>query len=277
MAMVESAHPAGAGAPEWQQRLLIIIPAYNEEMRIGATLEAYVAHFRHAGWPHFAILVVLNGCRDRTRDVVERVAVDRPEIGLVEFPAPIGKGGAIRAGFDRIEEAELIGFVDADMATPPEAFHQLLPPLREYDAVIASRWLPESRVECQPFRRRLASRVFHAIVWALLGLPFRDTQCGAKVLRREALLAVRRELFIADMAFDVNLLFLLRRAGFRILEHPTTWIDRRGSKVRLLRTSLAMFLSVVRLRLIYSPLRPLYDRNQGLFRRVHDWLVGSRG
>jgi len=256
-----------------RQRLLLIIPAYNEEGRIGATLEAYVACFRAAGWPALSVLVVLNGCRDRTREVVERARAGRPEINLIEFRRPIGKGGAIRAGFDRIEEADLVGFVDADMATPPEAFHQLLLPLRDYDAVIASRWLPGSQVECQPLRRRFASRIFHLMVQATLGLPFRDTQCGAKVLRREALLAVRRELFIADMAFDVNLLFLLRRAGFRILEHPTIWFDRRGSKVRLVRTSLAMFLSVVRLRLIYSPLRPLYERNQGLFRRVHDWLV----
>ena len=84
-------------------------------------------------------------------------------------------------------------------------------------------------------------------------MNLRDTQCGAKVMRREAVEKVHSSLRIADMAFDINLLYSLKRAGYRIREVPTEWTDKIGSKVTLFGTSLVMFLSVVRIRLIYSP------------------------
>jgi len=108
----------------------------------------------------------------------------------------------------------------------------------------------------QTWLRRLFSRAFHLLVQGLLRLNIKDTQCPAKVLHRAAVEAVHDRLQIADLAFDVNLLYALKRAGFRILEVPIEWTDKLGSKVTqsLLRSSLVMFLSVVRLRLVYSPL-----------------------
>jgi hypothetical protein len=117
----------------------------------------------------------------------------------------------------------------------------------------------------QSGKRRFVSRGFHLIVEVLFGMHIRDTQCGAKVMRRQAVERIHSALRIADMAFDINLLYSLKHAGFRILEVPTEWTDKIGSKVTLFRTSLTMFLSVVRIRLIYwpvvyrwlGPLRPL--------------------
>ena len=152
--------------------------------------------------------------------------------------------------------------MDADGATPPDAFHDLVKRIGEADCVIGSRWLPGAVLHVeQTSRRQFASRVFHRIVQYLFWMNIRDTQCGAKVMRREAVEKIHSFLRIADMAFDINLLFSLKRAGYRILEVPTEWTDKIGSKVVLGRTSLTMFLSALRIRLIYSPfykwLRPL--------------------
>jgi glycosyltransferase involved in cell wall biosynthesis len=161
--------------------------------------------------------------------------------------------------------ADYIGYVDADGATPPRAFHQLVQRLGEADCVIASRWLPGAVLHVeQSSRRQFASRVFHLIVEILFRMHIKDTQCGAKVMTRQAVERIHSNLRIADMAFDINLLYSLKRAGFRILEVPTEWTDKIGSKVALFRTSLTMFLSALRIKLIYSkiypwlrPLRPL--------------------
>ncbi|MFN7138783.1 MAG: hypothetical protein ACK4UN_05555, partial [Limisphaerales bacterium] len=111
--------------------------------------------------------------------------------------------------------------------------------------------------QSQSSKRQFASRVFHFIVQTFFRMNIRDTQCGAKVMRREAVEEIHPSLRIADMAFDINLLYCLKRSGFKVLEIPTEWTDKVGSKVSLGRTSLVMFLSVVRLRLIYSHIYPL--------------------
>jgi len=248
--------------------LLLLIPAYNEEERIGPVLRDYAAYFRahHAG--KFQIVVVLNGCRDNTRGVVQAAARDHPCVSVLEFADPIGKGGALIEGLKLAPLADLIGYVDADGATPPAAFHALVKLSDRADCVIGSRWMPGAVLhQSQTGRRQLASRVFHFIVQLLFWMNVRDTQCGAKVLRRAAVEQVHNYLRIADMAFDINLLYALKRAGFTILETPTEWTDRAGSKVVLGRTSMTMLLSVLRLRLIHSPLRWIHP----LLRPVETW------
>jgi hypothetical protein len=170
--------------------------------------------------------------------------------------------------------ADLIGYVDADGATAPAALLSLIPLTGQAECVIGSRWLPGSVLhQSQPRLRRLASRVFHAIVQVLFWMNIKDTQCPAKLVRRVAVERVHPALRIADLAFDVNLLYALKREGFRILEVPIEWTDKLGSQVTrsILRSSLTMFLSVVRLRLIYSPfyhwLRPM--------RPLEVWIYGK--
>lgn len=242
--------------------LLLLIPAYNEERRIEPVLRDYARFFQENYRGKFQIVVVLNGCTDNTLGVVQKVAAEFPAIGALDFKEPIGKGGALIEGLKLTGHAELLGYVDADGATPPHAFLDLVRHMDKVDCVIGSRWKPGAVIlQSQSGRRQFASRAFHFIVQLLFWLNIRDTQCGAKVMKREVVEKIHDHLRIADMAFDINLLVSIKRAGFRILEVPTEWTDRAGSKVVLFRSSLTMFLSVVRVRLIYSPfykwLRPL--------------------
>ena len=266
--------------PVTEPSLLLLIPAYNEERRIEPVLRGYARYFQHNYHGKSQLIVVLNGCRDNTRGVVEHVGKDFSNVGLLDFPEAIGKGGALIEGLKLAPVADVIGYVDADGATPPAALHDLVKRIGEADSVIGSRWLPAARLHVeQSGKRRFASRGFHFIVQVLFGLGIRDTQCGAKVMRRQAVERIHSALRIADMAFDVNLLYSLKRAGFRTLEVPTEWTDMIGSKVSLLRTPLTMFLSVVRIRLIYSPfykwLSPLRPLEAWVYRKLRAPLPKS--
>jgi len=245
--------------------LLLLIPAYNEEERIGPVLREFGRYYRDNYRGPFELVVVLNGCRDNTLGVVQEVSREYPFIRHLNFQAAIGKGGALIEGLKLAPAADLVGYVDADGATSPEAFHKLAKLCTgDVDAVIGSRWLPGSVLhQSQTWVRRRFSRAFHLIVQLLFWMNLEDTQCPAKVMRRQAIERVHPQLRIADLAFDVNLLYVLKREGFKLIEVPTEWTDQVGSKVTqsLLRSSLVMFLSVVRLRLVYSPfyswLKPL--------------------
>ncbi len=254
--------------------LLLLIPAYNEERRIEPVLRDYAGYFQQNYRGQFQLVVVLNGCRDNTLGVVQRVAADFPFIKVLEFKEPIGKGGALIEGLKLASLASLIGYVDADGATPPRAFHELVKRAGEADCVIGSRWVPGAVLHQEQTRKRqFASRAFHLIVQCLFWMNIRDTQCGAKVMRREAVEQIHSNLRIADMAFDINLLYSLNHAGFRIIEVPTEWTDQAGSKVTLFRTSLVMLLSAVRIRLIYWPwiyrwLRPLRPLEGWVYKKL---------
>jgi glycosyltransferase involved in cell wall biosynthesis len=243
--------------------LLILIPAYNEEARIEPVLRDYAQFFQKNYSGKTQILAVLNGCTDGTLGVVRRVAAEHFNVGALEFREAIGKGGALIEGFKLAPLADFIGYVDADGATPPQAFLDLVKRTGAADCVVGSRWLPDSVIhQAQTGNRRFASRVFHFIVQMLFHLNIHDTQCGAKVMKREVIEKIHPSLLIADMAFDINLLVAIKRAGYKILEVPTEWTDKAGSKVTLGRSSLTMLLSVIRIRLIYWPwiyklLRPL--------------------
>ena len=241
-------------SPTKSPSLLLLIPAYNEENRIEPVLRDYAAYYREAYDGQFQLVVVLNGCRDNTLLVVKKVAQDFPQVSWLDFPAPIGKGGALIEGLRLAPLGDLIGYVDADGATAPKAFHDLVKLWERADCVIASRWLPGAVLrQQQSGKRQFASRAFHTIVQALFRLNIKDTQCGAKVMRRQVVEKIHPSLRIADMAFDINLLYAIKRAGYSILEVPTEWTDKMGSKVVLGRTSLTMLLSVIRLRVIHSP------------------------
>ena len=253
--------------------LLLLVPAYNEEQRIEPVLRDYAQYFRTHYTGKFQMVVVLNGCRDDTLGVVQRVAREHGCVSALEFRDPIGKGGALIEGLKLAPLADLIGYVDADGATPPRALHELVRRAGEADCVIASRWIGGAVLhQSQTGKRRFASRVFHLIVQLLFWMNVRDTQCGAKVMHRAAVEAIHSSLRIADMAFDINLLYAFKRARFKILEVPTEWTDMVGSKVVLGRTSLTMLLSVIRLRLIHSPfyglLQPLRPLEIWLYRKL---------
>jgi glycosyltransferase involved in cell wall biosynthesis len=238
--------------------LLLLIPAYNEEQRIGPVLREYARYFRENYSGPVNLTVVLNGCWDNTLGVVQQVAVDYPEVHALVYAAPIGKGGALIEGLRLAPTADLVAYVDADGATGPAALADLVKRCGEADCVIGSRWIEGAVLhQSQTGKRQFASRVFHLIVQGLFWMNIRDTQCGAKVMHRSAVEKVHSSLCIADMAFDINLLYLIKREKLKVLEVPTEWTDKAGSKVALGKTSLTMLLSVLRLRWIYSPFRGL--------------------
>src|SRR5882672_6117027 len=209
--------------------LLLLIPAYNEEARIEPVLRKYADFFQRNFKGKFQLVVVLNGCRDNTLSVVQNAAKEFSSIEWMDFPAPIGKGGALIEGLKLAGHADIIGYVDADGATGPEAVLKLIPHLEKADCVIGSRWLPGSvLLKAQPKFRQIVSRCFHLVVELLFWLHIKDTQCPCKLMRREAAEKIQRELLIADLAFDVNLLVALNRAGFHIIEVPIEWMDVVG-------------------------------------------------
>ena len=256
--------------------LLLLIPAYNEEARIEPVLREYATYFQKNYTGKFQLVVVLNGCRDNTLGVVQRVGQEFKSIGALNFPEPIGKGGALIEGLKLEPGADLVGYVDADGASPPRALHELVQLTNKADCVIGSRWLPGAVLhQAQTRLRRFTSRCFHLIVELLLHMHIKDTQCPCKVIHRTAVEKIHSSLRIADLAFDVNLLYSLKRAGFTVLEVPTEWTDKIGSKVTssLFRSAFTMFLSVVRIWLIYSPrlyplLRPLKPLEGWIYKKL---------
>jgi len=255
--------------------LLLLIPAYNEEARIEPVLREYAQYFQNNYEGRFELVVVLNGCRDNTLGVVQHVARDFSCIRAENFADPIGKGGALIEGLKLAPAADVVGYVDADGASPPRALHELIKLIGQADCVIGSRWLPGAVLhQAQTRLRRFTSRCFHLVVEFFFWMHIKDTQCPCKVIRRAAVERIYSSLRIADLAFDVNLLYSLKHAGFTILEVPTEWTDKIGSKVSssLFRASFTMFLSVLRIRLIYSPfyrwLRPLRPLETWIYKKL---------
>jgi glycosyltransferase involved in cell wall biosynthesis len=225
----------------------VVIPAFNEELRIGRTLRRYAT--RLSGWE---IIVVLNGCTDRSAQIAKAAAADHPGIRIVEIGARAGKGGALARGLG-LARGDVVAFTDADGATDPAELARLCDLVGPADAVVGSRWLPGADVVVpQPLIRRAASRVFNLLVRVLFGLRFTDTQCGAKAFRAQTLHSILPEVETANYAFDVDLLLALQRSGASVVEVPTRWRDVDGSKVRLVEGAIKMLFAVMRLRLRHS-------------------------
>jgi len=226
--------------------ICIIIPAHNEEKRIGRTLEAYASYFQQHPFS-VQFLVVLNACTDTTRSVVEKVQQVHSSISLLDLK-PGGKGFAIRQGFQHALQtsADLIGFVDADMATSPEEFDKLIRACVDVDGVIASRYMPGSIVvPPRPFIKRWGSKLFYEpLVSLLFGMRYYDYQCGAKLFKRSVIEAVTPELTIDHWAFDVELLYVCKKHGFTIKEVPTEWHDQADSKLNIGRSGIKMISSL---------------------------------
>ena len=255
--------------------VLLLIPACNERARIRPTLSEYAAYFRDHYQGPWEIVVVVNGSTDDTLDIVKQMAGEFTNLRWIVIPERVGKGGALIEGLKLASQAEVIGYADADAATTPESLVRLAALCQNYDCVVGSRRVAGSVIhQFQPSHRQFASKVFHLIVQVLFGMGIHDTQCGAKFLRREMVLKVHDQLLIADMAFDVNLLYAIKRAGGRIIEAPVDWTDHIGSTVSYFRTSLVMFLSVVRLRLFHSPcyrwLRPFSPLEAWVYRALRN-------
>jgi len=240
------------------KKISIIIPAHNEEKRIEETLKDYFVFFEKLKKKNildFEIVVVLNGCIDNTKKAVERYK--NKKLKILEFEKP-GKGSAIINGFKYSlkKDFDLIGFIDADGATPPEAFYDLIKNIKSFDGVIANRWDKRSKIKTkQTVLRRTMSRSFNLIVRSLFLFPHQDTQCGAKLFKRELIEKILAKLGSSEWNFDVDLLFYARRERAMIKSLPTEWNDKKESKINIRKTPFRMFFSALRLRLVHSPFK----------------------
>lgn len=258
--------------------LTIVIPAYNEELRISKTLDLYLQYLKTHFKSKYEILVVLNGCKDKTLDIVKQYSTNNGVIKYINIGAAIGKGGALTEGF-KAATGDIIGFTDADASTSPKMFlklYNILNHLNQIDCIIGSRNLPQSVVLGRTSSRKIMTSGFNFGVNFLFNLGIKDTQCGAKLLRKSMLKKVVNNLSIANMAFDVNLLVDIKNNGGHTLEVPIVWEDSEDSTINNpVKTSLAMALSVVRLRFIYSPLKFLYPTVNFIFRPFYNLLIDN--
>lgn len=231
----------------------IVIPAWNEEKRIGRTLEEYGKFYKKVT-EKAEILVVINNTQDRTEEVVREYMKKFSNIRFLNFKRG-GKGFAIIEGFKYALEKkfDLIGFVDADCSTSADSFYDLVKKIGDSEGIIASRYLPGAVIKPkQPFSRIIASRIFNFLVRSLFFFNFRDTQCGAKLFTKKSLEKVIDRLKITLWAFDVDILYNMKKEGFSVKEIPTTWKDSEESKINLKKASIQMFFAVIQLRLMRS-------------------------
>lgn len=235
-------------------RISLIIPAHNEEGRIGITLNRYLRIFPAKFGNDFEIIIIINNCNDRTVDVVQDFCKSSPNLRFKNFDFPIGKGGAIIEGF-KLAKGEYVSFVDADGSTGPYDFLRVMRGIGGNDGAIGSRWLIDSKKIDQPFSRKIVSRGFNILVRVLFRFPYRDTQCGAKIFRKESIDCLLLDLGISGFSFDVELLYLLHKKGFKIIEIPIRWKHFGKSSLDMRKAIPLMFLSVVRLRIMESRLR----------------------
>jgi glycosyltransferase involved in cell wall biosynthesis len=204
----------------------LVIPAYNEEARISPLLEEM------AGFDG-ELIVVCDGT-DRTAEIVESVAARRADLKIrcLRFGHRLGKGGGVITGL-AAAQAPVVGYFDADGSTSLDEMHRLFSLVTDIDGAIGSRWVPGSKLTVrQGLLRRLESRGFNLIIRLLFGLPYHDTQCGAKVFRKEAIDAVLPRMVSRGFEFDVELLWRLRSAGFAIREVPIEWQNKGDSRVK---------------------------------------------
>ena len=228
----------------------IVIPAWNEEDRLQRTLDQYLPALEERGDP-FEVIVVVDGVRDRTAEVAERYR-DR-HVRVLKFPHKLGKGGAVLAGL-RDSQYEYVGYLDADGPISPEAMYDLVSSLEDVDCVVASRWVRgASGVEAEPLFNRAAGRAWNFLTRSLLFLPLRDTQAGAKFFRGSVVRPLLKSVTLTNRAFDVGLLYHVRKRGRSVKEVPVAWHHDPATRMPIGRAIPVMFVSLIGVRLLNSP------------------------
>ena len=211
----------------------IIIPAYNEEKRLPAALRQVIAYVRRGGWQFAEILVVDDGSTDGTAEVAAQMRAEFPELRVLRNPGNRGKGYAVRHGMLECR-GEWALFSDADLSAPIEELETLwLAAARDGAQVaVGSRALDRGLIGVhQSWFRENAGRVFNLVMRLITGLPFRDTQCGFKLFSSGAAREIFRRQLLDGFGFDVEVLFIGRRLGYREIEVPVKWSDVAGTKV----------------------------------------------
>jgi glycosyltransferase involved in cell wall biosynthesis len=221
-----------------RRSISIIIPAYNEEKRLPATLSTVKAYLQATSWDFTEILVVDDGSRDGTAELARKAGVR-----LLQNPGNRGKGYSVRHGMLEAKGDWLL-FSDADLSTPIEELEKLWTAIEREraQAAIGSRDLDRSLIGVrQPLFREFGGRFFNLVIRLITGLPFQDTQCGFKLFEGAAAREIFRRQRVERFGFDVEVLYIAQHLGYRTLEVPVRWNDVAGTKVKML-GALAAFL-----------------------------------
>lgn len=227
----------------------VIIPAFNEEVRLGHTLERLAEYYSSQPYT-WHVTVISDGSTDGTNELVESFASRNPNFSLHAYSPNRGKGYAVRTGI-LAAEGELLLFCDADLATPQEETEKLLVHMREgADVAIGSRPLKDSNLERrQPIYREVLGRAFNATVQLLAIKGIKDTQCGFKMFTHAAAQAIFSRGTMDGFSFDFEALMIARDLGLRIDEVPIRWSHQEGSKVVLMRDGPRALRDLIKLRM----------------------------
>jgi len=238
--------------------LSVVIPAYNENERIGPTLQAISSALKTRG-VSYEIIVVSDGSTDETESIVRNYANDDSRIRLLSYSPNRGKGYAVRAGILEAR-AENVLFSDADLATPIEELEKLQEIAKSgYEVVIGSRALKDSVIiGWRPWYRELSGKVFNMLIRMLAVPGIRDTQCGFKYFKGGSAARIFSAARLDGFGFDVEALYLARKFGCRIAEIAVRWDNSPTTKVSVLKHTLPMLLEVIRVRIndwknLYEP------------------------
>lgn len=227
-----------------RRSISIIIPAYNEETRLPATLKTVQAWLASTPWEFSEIVVVNDGSRDRTAGVAKDAGTR-----VLENPGNRGKGYSVRHGVLEAK-GEWILFTDADLSSPIEELTKLWAAAEREKAQVAigSRAVDRSLVGVhQPLAREMVGRLFNLVMRAITGLPFHDTQCGFKLFEARAASEVFKRQLLDGFGFDVEILYIAQQLGYRALEVPVRWDNVAGTKVSMWRGA-AAFLEPIAIR-----------------------------
>lgn len=256
-----------------QPGISVIVPAYNEEARLSPTLEEALAYLRERCAP-FELIVVDDGSRDRTSEIVAALGDEAPELRLVRLAANRGKGYAVRSGVVNSRGRRVL-FMDADGATPMTELEKLQEALEAgADVAIGSRALPGEGAEVRArLHRKVIGRTFHLLVSLLTVKGFRDTQCGFKLFRGEVAHDLFSRMRMNGFSFDVEVLMMARQQGYRVDEVPVSWTHQPGSRVNLMTDSLRMLLDlfVIRARALRG------DYREPHVARMGNWVEPGAG
>ena len=228
----------------------IVIPAYNEERRLPATLRSILEYLRTRDWAPWEIVVVNDGSKDGTAAVAARFAAEHAGVRVLENPGNRGKGYSVRHGMLEAQ-GDWALFTDADLSAPIEELDKMIAAARASGASVAigSRAVDRRLIAVrQSLFRETAGRIFNLLMRAVTGLPFADTQCGFKLFERNAAQQVFRRQRIERWGFDAEVLFIAQKFGYKIVEVPVRWSHSEGTKVSMFGDSVNMFLDLLRIR-----------------------------
>lgn len=229
--------------------LSVVIPAYNEALRLPDTLNSIFNYFDTKDY-NFEVIVVDDGSKDNTVDVVKSNKNYSDSLKVISQPRNKGKGAAVRKGFAEAA-GELIIFNDADGSSPIEEIEKLIEKIQNgYDVAIGSRALKTSDVD-DLWYRRIMGITFNTLIGIFVIYDFKDTQCGFKLFKRDCAKNIFNQLHLNGFSFDVEILFLAKKLGYKIAEVPISWHCVAGSKINLFVDSPLMFMDILKIRLMY--------------------------